>query len=148
MKKKIIIKNKKIYLNYKIKKKITGGIILKGWEVKIMKKKEIDIKNSYIKIKNKKKIYLTNYNINKNNKINLFNKNNNNRDIEILLKKKEIKYLYNKINKKGYTLVPILIKLKKIWFKIIIGLVKGKKKYNKKKNIKKIRQNKKNIIDF
>ncbi len=146
-KKKIKIINKKIYLNYNIKKKIIAGIILKGWEVKLIKKKEIDIKNSYIKIENKKFIYLTNYNIN-NYKKNIFNKKNKNRNIKILLKKKEIQYLYYQTKNKGYTLVPIMIQLKKIWFKIIIGLAKGKKKYNKKKDIKNKRWKKKNNIDF
>ncbi len=129
MKKKNKIKNKKIYLNYNIKKKITAGIILKGWQVKLIKKKEIDIKNSYIKIE-KKNVYLTNYNIN-NYKKNILKKKKEN--IKILLKKKEIQYLNNKIKNKGYTIVPISIKLNKIWIKIIIGLCKGKKKYNKKK---------------
>ncbi len=142
-KKKRDIINKKIYLNYNIKKKITAGIILKGWQVKLIKKKEIDIKNSYIKIK-KKNIYLTNYNIN-NYKIN--NLKEKKKDIKILLKKKEIQYLSNKLNNKGYTIIPISIKLNKIWIKIVIGLCKGKKKYNKKKYIIDKMWKKKNI-DF
>ncbi len=142
-KKKNKILNKKIHLNYDIKKKITAGIILKGWQVKLIKKKEIDIKNSYIKIK-EKNIYLTNYNIN-NYKINNFKKKK--KDIKILLKKKEIQYLSNKLNNKGYTIIPISIKLNKIWIKIIIGLCKGKKKYNKKKYIINKMWKKKNI-DF
>ncbi len=140
-KKKII--NKKIHLNYNIKKKFIAGIILKGWQVKLIKKKEIDIKNSYIKIK-KNNIYLTKYNIN-NYKKNILKKKK--KDIKILLKKKEIQYLNNKIKNKGYTIIPISIKLNKIWIKIIIGLCKGKKKYNKKKYLIDKMWKKKNI-DF
>ncbi len=142
-KKKIKIINKKIYLNYKIEEKIKAGIVLKGWQVKLIKKKEIDIKNSYIKIK-KKNLYLTNYNIN--NYKNIFFKKK--KDIKILLKKKEIQYLSNKIKLKGYTIIPISIILYNIWIKIIIGIAKGKKKYNKKKYIINKILKKKNNIDF
>ncbi len=140
-KNKYIINNKKIYYNYNIIKKFIAGVCLKGWEVKYIKNKKIDISKSYIKINKKREIYLINLNINF--KKNILNYKN--RKIKILLKKKEIKYLYNKTYTKGYTLVLINIKILKPWFKITIALAKGKKKYNKKKIIKKYKNNKKYI---
>ncbi len=128
-----IINNKFINKNYIIKEKFKAGIILKGWEVKSIFKKNIEIKNSYIKINNKKEIYIINLNINPLNNILIKKKN---RDIKLLLKKKEINYLYNKVNIKGYTIILVSIIIKKPWYKIIIALCKGKKKYNKKEKIK------------
>ncbi len=131
--KNIILHNKKIEFNFKIKKKYTAGMILKGWEVKLIKFKKINIKNSYIKIKNKKEIYITNIKFNIKNNINKLKKN---RKIKILLKKKEINYLYKKSNIKGYTLLIMSIIIKNKWYKIILALCKGKKKYEKRKEIK------------
>ncbi len=130
-----IIYNKFIKKNYTIKKKFKAGLILKGWEVKSILKKNIEIKNSYIKIKNKKEIFLINF------KINPININKNlikkkNRNIKLLLKKKEINYLYKKINIKGNTIMILSIIIKKPWFKTIIALCKGKKKYDKREKIK------------
>ncbi len=131
--KKNIIKNKTIHLKYKIKKKFQAGIILKGWEIKSIKKKNININNSYIEINKNKEAYLIGAKISLINK-NITNKNNHKeRKIKILLKKKEIIYLYNKKNIKGYTIIPISIIIKNPWYKIIIGLSKGKKKYDKRK---------------
>ncbi len=129
--KKYIIKNKKVYYNYIIKKKFTAGILLKGWEVKSIKKKNINIENSYVKIEKNNNIYIIGFKIKPLiNNINIFKKKN--RKIKILLKKKEINYLYKKNKIKGFTIIVISLILKKPWYKIIIGLSKGKKKYNKK----------------
>ncbi len=128
-----ILKNKKIFKYYTIIKKYQAGIILYGWEIQSIKYKNINIDNSYVKIKKNKIPYLIGT------KIKPIQKNYQNilktRKIKILLKKKEINSIYNKIKIKGYTLILISLILKKPWYKIIIGLSKGKKKYDKK-NIK------------
>ncbi len=135
-----ILKNKKIFQYYTIIKKYQAGIILYGWEIQSIKYKNININNSYIEIKKNKIPYLIGT------KINPIQKNYQNtsktRKIKILLKKKEINSIYNKIKIKGYTLILISLILKKPWYKIIIGLSKGKKKYDKKKYIKE-KENKK-----
>ncbi len=129
MNKKKIIYNKYIKKHYIIKQKFKTGIVLKGWEVKSIFINNIDIKNSYIKINKKKEIYLINSNIFNNFK-------NKKRHIKLLLKKKEIKYLYNKSLNKGYTIMLLSIIIKKPWYKCIIALCKGLKLYNKKDKIK------------
>lgn len=111
MKNKYIIENKKIKYKYKIEKKIIAGIILKGYETKYIKKKKINISNTYFKIDKKNEIYMIGliFNFNKKNK----HIENKNRKIKILLKKKEIKLLNKKIKLKGYTLICISIIKKK-----------------------------------
>ncbi len=140
--KNIILKNKKIYKHYTIIKKYQAGIILYGWEIQAIKKKNININNSYVKITKKKIPYLIGV------KITPLQKKKQNkyktRKIKILLKKKEIISILNKIKTKKYTLISISLIIQKVWYKIIIGLSKGKKKYGKKKYIKE-KISKKNI---
>ncbi|WMC19739.1 MAG: SsrA-binding protein SmpB [Enterobacteriaceae bacterium PC38] len=126
--------NKKIKFLYFIKKQFEAGLSLFGWEIKSIRFGKINIENSYIKFKNLN-IFLLNLIINP-----LNNLNNKNiiklRNIRLLLKKKEIFFLFNKIKKEGYTIIPLCMYWKKNWIKINICLVKGKKKYDKRKNIK------------
>ncbi len=132
-KKNNIIYNKFIKKKYTIKKTFKTGIILKGWEVKSILKNNIDIKNNYIYINKNKEIYIKNLNISP-----LENQivNKKNRKIKLLLKKKEIYYLYNNVKIKGYTIILVYILIKKPWFKTKIALCKGKKIYDKRNNIK------------
>ncbi len=111
--------NKKIINNrYYIIDKYLAGLVLKGWEVKNLKiYNSIDIKNSYI-INIKNEIFLKNSIINEN------KKNNNNdlkRNIKLLLRKKEIEIILNKI--KNFKIIPFNIFLKKNIIKINIVVV-------------------------
>ncbi len=143
-----VIFNKYSKYNFDIIHKFIGGIILKGWEVKSIRKNNINIKNNYIKIDKNNNINLIGLQINPLDNIK-FDKNKilKNRKIKILLKKKEINFIINKIKKKKYTLILISLILKNPKFKTLLGLVKGKKKYDKKEEIKKKEWNiKKNRI--
>ncbi|WGS66500.1 MAG: SsrA-binding protein SmpB [Enterobacteriaceae bacterium PSmelAO3-2] len=133
-KKKYIIYNKKIKFLYFIEKKLEVGISLLGWEVKSIKLGKLNIENSYIKFKNLN-AYLLNFIIIP---INNFNKNTKEekRSIRLLLKKKELLFLFNKTKKYGYTIIPLCMYWKNNWIKLIICLSKGKKQYDKKKDIK------------
>ncbi len=130
-----IIYNKKINYNYNIIKKFKAGIILKGWEVKSILFKNIDIKNSYIKINQKKEIFLKNANIIPL-KNHLINKKHLQRNIKILLKKKQINYLHKYSLIKGNTIMLLSIYILKSWYKIYIALCQGKKKYDKREQTK------------
>ncbi|WP_259286168.1 SsrA-binding protein [Candidatus Nasuia deltocephalinicola] len=113
-----IINNKITNNEYYITDKYLAGLVLKGWEVKNLKiYNSIDIKNSYI-INIKNEIFL------KNSIIHESKKNNNKeikRNIKLLLKKKEIKIILNKI--KNFKIVPFNIFLKKNIIKINIVVV-------------------------
>ncbi len=138
--KKNILYNKKATYNFTIKKKITAGIVLNGWETKCIRKKNINLDNSYVTINNKNIPLIKNIHI----KQNIYNpeNNNNTKTLKILLKKKEIKYLKDKIKQKGYTIIVVAIIIQNPWFKAKIALAKGKKIYNKKKKITKKQWNK------
>ena len=66
----------------------------------------------------------------------IFN-HNPSRERKLLLHKKEIKKLLEKVQKESYTLIPLKIYLKNGKAKILLGIARGKKLYDKRESIKK-----------
>ncbi len=129
------IKNKKAFFNYFIESEIEAGIVLVGTEIKSVRKGSINIKDSYIRIKDKE-AYIVNMFIDKYMEGSIFN-HEPNRERKLLLHKKEIYKLQEKIIKDGYTLIPLKIYIKNGKAKILIGVARGKKLYDKRESIKK-----------
>ena len=129
------IKNKKAFFNYFIESEIEAGIVLVGTEIKSVRKGSINIKDSYIRIK-AKEAYIVNMFIDKYMEGSIFN-HEPNRERKLLLHKKEIYKLQEKIIKDGYTLIPLKIYIKNGKAKILIGVARGKKLYDKRESIKK-----------
>lgn len=128
------IKNKKAYFNYTIDSSIEAGIVLVGTEIKSLKKGSIDITDSYVRIKNKE-AYIINMFIDKYEEGSIFN-HEPSRERKLLLHKKEIKKLLESVTKDGYTLVPLKVYISKGKAKVLIGVAKGKKLYDKRESIK------------
>ena len=129
------IKNKKAYFNYFINREIEAGIVLKGTEIKSVKKGSINITDSYIRIKNGE-AYIINMFIEKYDSASIFN-HEETRERKLLLHKKEIKKMLEEIKQEGYTLVPLKVYIKNSRAKILIGVARGKKLYDKREAIKK-----------
>ncbi len=129
------IKNKKAYFDYYVEKEIESGIVLKGTEIKSIRKGNADLKDSYVIIKNKE-AYIINMYIAKYEEGNRFN-HEERRTRKLLLHKKEINKLGEETNKEGYTIIPLKLYLKNGKAKILIGLCKGKHLYDKRETIKK-----------
>ena len=129
------LKNKKAYFNYFIKREIEAGIVLKGTEIKSVKKGSINITDSYIRIKNGE-TYIINMFIEKYESASIFN-HEETRERKLLLHKNEIRKLLEEVKQEGYTLVPLKVYLKNGKAKILIGVAKGKKLYDKREAIKK-----------
>ena len=129
------IKNKKAYFNYFIKREIEAGIVLVGTEIKSVKKGSINITDSYIRIKNGE-AYIINMFIEKYETASIFN-HEETRERKLLLHKKEIKKLLEEVKQEGYTWVPLKVYLKNGKAKILIGVARGKKLYDKREAIKK-----------
>lgn len=130
----IEIKNKKAYFDYFIEKEIECGIVLKGTEIKSIRKGSANLKDTYARIKNYE-IYLINMYIAKYDEGNRFN-HDERRERKLLLHKKEIIKLSELCNRDGYTLIPVRLYLKKNLAKVSIGVCKGKKNYDKRESIK------------
>jgi SsrA-binding protein len=129
------ILNRKARYDYEIEEEYEAGIVLTGTEIKSIRAGKANIKDSYAIIKNEE-IYLLNTHISSYEKGNIFN-HEEDRTRKLLMHKQEIKKLNNKIILDGYTLIPLKIYFVKGKAKVLIGLCKGKKNYDKRETIKK-----------
>lgn len=128
------ILNRKARYDYEIESTYEAGIVLTGTEIKSIRQGKANIKDSYAIIRNNE-IYLLNSHISLYEEGNRFN-HEEERTRKLLLHKKEILKLKNKLEIEGYTLIPLKIYFVRGRAKVEIGLAKGKKLYNKKEVIK------------
>ena len=128
------IKNKKAYFNYFIEEEYEAGIVLSGTEIKSIRKGSVDIKDSYIRIKNNEafiiNMYIAKYEVGE------FYNHDEYQERKLLLHKNEIKKLKDKVAIDGLTLIPLKVYIKKGYAKVLVGVCKGKKIYDKRASIK------------
>lgn len=105
-----------------------------GTEIKSIRNGNANLKDSYAVVRNNE-VYLLNMHISEYKEGNIFN-HEEKRTRKLLLHKKEILKLRDKINLNGYTLVPLKLYFKGNKVKILLGLAKGKKIYDKRESIK------------
>lgn len=127
--------NRKAKFNYFIKDEIECGIVLIGTEIKSIRKGSVSLDDSYARIKNGE-VFLTNTYIAKYEEGNIFN-HEERRERKLLLHKNEINKLSKLIELEGVALVPLKIYFKKNKAKVLLGVCKGKKLYDKREVIKK-----------
>ncbi len=130
----IEIKNKKAYFDYFIEDTYEAGIVLTGTEIKSIRKGSSNLKDTYARVKNNE-IFLINMFIAPYENGNLFN-HEERRERKLLLHKKEIYKIRDKVQKEGYSLVPLKLYLKNGKAKILLGVAKGKKTYDKRQALK------------
>lgn len=128
------ILNRKARYDYVIEDTYEAGIVLTGTEIKSVRQGKVNIKDSYAIIRNDE-IYLLNTHISIYEEGNRFN-HEEDRTRKLLLHKREILKLKNKLELEGYTLIPLRFYFTKNKCKVEIGLCKGKKNYDKKESIK------------
>ena len=131
----IEINNRKANYDYEILDTFETGIVLTGTEIKSIRKGSVNLKDSYAIIRNNE-IYILNMHISHNEEGNIFN-HEETRTRKLLMHKKEIYKLRDKVDQLGYTLVPLKLYFKGNKVKILIGLAKGKKTFDKRESIKK-----------
>ena len=128
------IVNRKAKFDYQIISEIEAGIVLTGTEIKSIRNGKANIKDCYGIIKDNE-VFLLNMHISQYEQGNIFN-HDETRTRKLLLHKKEILKLNDAIRLQGYTLVPLKLYFKKNRAKILLGLCKGKKTYDKRETIK------------
>ena len=126
--------NRAAKYNYFIIEELECGIVLTGTEIKSIRLGKVNLKDSYAIIRNHE-VYLLNTNISEYKEGNIFN-HNPNRSRKLLLHKKEILKLESKVNLDGCTLIPLKLYFNKNKVKILLGLCKGKKTFDKRETIK------------
>lgn len=129
------IQNRKANFDYEIIETFEVGIVLTGTEIKSIRLGKANLKDSYAIIKNSE-IYLLNMHISKYDQGNIFN-HEETRTRKLLMHKKEILKLRDKLDLEGFTLIPLKLYFKGSKAKILLGLSKGKKNYDKREAIKK-----------
>lgn len=133
---KIIAQNRKAYFNYTIEEEIEAGLVLLGSEVKALRDGRVNINDSYV-AEIAGEMSLINLIIGLYKGAAIFT-HEEKRPRKILLHKKELHKLLGKMNVKGYSLIPTKIFFnRRNMVKVMLGLAKGKKLYDKRETIKK-----------
>ncbi|MBQ8473082.1 MAG: SsrA-binding protein SmpB [Bacilli bacterium] len=126
--------NREARYNYFIIEEIECGIVLTGTEIKAIRNSKMNLKDSYAVIR-KNEVFLLNTHISEYKEGNIFN-HDPRRTRKLLLHKSEILKLNNKVNQEGLTLIPLKLYFKKNKVKVLLGLCKGKKNFDKRETIK------------
>ncbi|PIQ77895.1 SsrA-binding protein [Candidatus Peregrinibacteria bacterium CG11_big_fil_rev_8_21_14_0_20_46_8] len=131
----LLAKNKKAWFDYEVLEKLEAGIMLSGAEVKSAKAGRVQLKGSHVTIEGGRawleKAHISPYDFARGQEY------NPNRRRQLLLHKKELLHLAGLLNEKGIALVPLELYLKKQLIKLSIGVCRGKKKYDKRHDLKK-----------
>lgn len=128
------ILNRKARFDYFVEDEIEAGIVLTGTEIKSIRMGKVNLKDSYAIIRNEE-IFLLNTHISSYDKGNRFN-HDEERTRKLLMHKRDILKLNNKVVLEGYTLIPLKIYFVRGRAKVLIGVCKGKKNYDKRETIK------------
>jgi len=135
-----LIQNKKAFFNYEITEKFTAGVELLGTEVKTLRNKQGSLDGAYVIVRGGE-AYLIGSNIPAHQPKNVSEDFDPKRNRRLLLNKKEIAVLANASEDKGLTVVPIELYNSGKLIKLSLGIGKGKKKFDKREDIKKRESN-------
>ena len=128
------IYNRKARHDYFIEDTYEAGIALTGTEIKSIRMGNANIKDSYGIIKNNE-VFLLNMFVSEYSEGNIFN-HNVTRTRKLLLHKKEIKKISEKVEREGLTLIPLKLYFKNNILKVDLGVCRGKKNYDKRESLK------------
>ena len=123
--------NKKARHDYFIEETHEAGIVLEGWEVKSLRAKSIQLKESYILLKGGE-AWLLGAHISPLPTASTHIKPDPTRSRKLLLHRNEIDRMVGAVERKGYTIVPVKLYWKKGRAKIEVGVAKGKQQHDKR----------------
>lgn len=131
---KVVSTNKKARFEYFIQETFEAGIVLKGSEIKSIRRGQISLQEAYIRT-NGQEIWLVGAHVAPYEQAGT-SQHDPKRDRKLLMHKKEIRKLFDEVRIKGMTLIPTRVYLKAGKAKVEVGLAKGKKQYDKRDSIK------------
>ncbi len=126
--------NRSAFHDYFVLEKFEAGIVLDGGEVKSLRNRNVNLKDSFCLSYNGE-LFIKNMHISVYDKSGAFNTRDSKRDRKLLLHKEELVKIISKINQKGLTLIPLRLYFKKALIKIELGLCQGKHTYDKKRSL-------------
>ena len=127
--------NKKAYHSYTISDQYEAGVVLVGSEVKAIRSGGVNLKDSYARITDKGEVFVHQMHVSPY----TFSYNDNHDPLKprkLLLNRAEIRKIYNKVNEKGYSLIPLSIYFKGNRIKLKLGVAQGKNLYDKRHSLK------------
>jgi SsrA-binding protein len=130
-----IVDNRKAFHDYFIEERFEAGIVLEGWEVKSIRAGHVQLKEAYVIARNEE-IFLFGSHISPLATASTHITPDPVRTRKLLLKAEEIKKLTAKVDRSGYTMVPLNLHFQKGRVKCEIGLAKGKKQHDKRESEK------------
>jgi len=128
-----LAQNRKASHDYFIEETYEAGLVLTGTEIKSLRAGKANISDAFATIRNGE-AFVHNMHISPFEQGNRFNPSDPTRARKLLLHKKEIAKLLGLTKQEGYTLVPLKVYVKNGYAKLLIGLGKGKKKYDKRES--------------
>ncbi len=126
-----IVDNKKAFFDYFIEERYEAGVVLQGWEAKSIRAGRVQLKEAYVIIRNGE-IFLFGAHISALTSTSTHVHPESTRTRKLLLNAAEISKLIGKVERSGYTLVPLNLHFKGGRVKCEIGLAKGKKQHDKR----------------
>jgi len=131
---KVLAQNKKARHDYFIEETYEAGLVLLGTEIKAIRAGRVNLKDSFARIRNGE-MFVHNMHISPYEQGNIHN-HEPLRTRKLLLHRKQINTLIGETKEAGYSIVPLKLYLKDGYAKLLIGLARGKKKYDKRDDLK------------
>ena len=135
----VVAQNKKAHYDYEITETFEAGIVLTGTEIKSVRQARINIRDGFARVRNGE-VWLSNVHISPFDEGNIWNVDPT-RSRKLLLHKKQIAKIEAEISQAGMSFVPSRVYIKDGFAKVLMGLAKGKKNYDKRETIKRKEQN-------
>lgn len=130
-----IVQNKKAFHDYFIEERFEAGLSLEGWEVKAIRAGRAQLKEAYVVIKGSE-LFLIGAHISPLTSASTHVKADPTRTRKLLMHGEEISKLIGKVERAGYTLVPLDLHYSRGRIKLSVGLAKGKKQHDKRATTK------------
>lgn len=130
----VVAQNRKASHDYFIEETYEAGLVLQGTEIKSIRKGSVNLKDSFARVQNGE-VFLHNMHVAPYEQGNRYN-HDPERTRKLLLHKKEINKLIGKTKETGYSLVPLKLYIKHGYAKLLIGIGKGKKNYDKRDSLR------------
>ena len=135
----VVAQNKKAHFDYEIIETFEAGIVLTGTEIKSIRRARINIRDGFARVRNGE-VWLSNVHISPFDEGNIWNVDPT-RSRKLLLHKQQINKIAAEISQSGMSFVPLRVYIKDGFAKVLMGLAKGKKNYDKRETIKRKEQN-------
>ena len=129
-----LAQNRKARHDYTIEETVEAGLVLKGTEIKSIRRGSANLTDAYAKTY-KGEMYVYNMHIAPYEEGNRYN-HDPLRTRKLLLKRKEIDKLQGQVQEAGYALIPLKLYIKNGFCKVLLGVGRGKKKYDKREDLK------------